>query len=73
MRYIYRSRVGVFYIMPDGEGRWWLGVDGERLGSFHSPQAAADDMSGQHTGYHPWDSLPKISEPTDLSEWEKLP
>jgi hypothetical protein len=73
MVYYYRSRVGTFWIRPQSSnpGRVQLGVGDEILGSYHSPQAAADDVYTQHTGFDAWDSLPSVTEPTDLSEWQK--
>jgi hypothetical protein len=72
MTYIYRSRVGVFFIVPNNQGGWWLGVDDERLGHFLSPQAAADAVYMQATGHYDWDCFPSVSGPTDLSEWERF-
>lgn len=69
MWYHYRSDVGTFWIGPDGSGRFRLGIDDERLGSYHSPKAAADDVYSQSTGCSEWDSLLATSEPSDLSEW----
>jgi hypothetical protein len=72
MRYFYKSRVGVFEISPQVSvpGRYALLLKGEFLGSYHSPQAAADDVYTQHTGDHDWDSLSSVTEPSDLTEWE---
>jgi hypothetical protein len=35
--------------MPVPEGRYAVVFDGENLGSYHSPAAAADDVSGGHS------------------------
>lgn len=77
MRYFYRSPVGIFYIVPNRDGRWTLGVvDDVKLGSYHSPYAAAGDVYAQATGYDAWDMLPVeklLYAPTDLGEWDRLP
>jgi hypothetical protein len=67
----YVSPVGVLWIKPQpGTDRVALGIDEEPLGSYHTPQAAADDVYTQHTGSHAWDSLTNVRLPRDLSEWE---
>jgi hypothetical protein len=70
--WIYRAQAGLFWIrpQPDAPGRFWLGIDDTVLGSYHAPQAAADDVYTQSTGCPAWDSLPSVTEPSDLSEWE---
>lgn len=69
MHYTYRSPVGLMEIVPAPDGRWWLIIDGERVGSYHRPEGAADDVYCQATGHHGWDALPNQLEPCDLSEW----
>ena len=69
MWYHYHSKVGTFWIGPDGERRFWLGIDEEKLGSYHSARAAADDVYTQSSGHAEWDSLPTVMEPCDLTEW----
>jgi hypothetical protein len=73
MVYYYRSSVGTFWIRPEpgSPSQVQLGVGDEVLGCYHSPEAAADDVYTQHTGYYAWDSLPSVTDPTDLSEWQK--
>ena len=71
--FFYRSPVGVFWIrpQPNSGGRFWLGIDDERLGSYHSPRAAADDVYCQATGWSEWDLLRRPNAPTDITEWER--
>jgi hypothetical protein len=66
----YQTPVGTFWIRPRGRV-FVLGIGDEDLGSYHSPQAAADDVFTRVTGYDPWDSSDVLDgeEPTDLSEW----
>ncbi len=75
MKYTYRTRVGTFCIrpQPNSPGRWWLCIGDDALGSYHSPEAAADDVYTQSTGHFEWDSLPPVEDPTDLSEWTPIP
>ena len=44
--------------------------DRELLGSYHSAEAAADDVYTQHTGWHEWDVPGRNNAPRDLGEWE---
>jgi hypothetical protein len=71
--YWFRSAVGVFWIRPQPghEGRYWLGIDDERLGSYHSPRSAADEVYMRHTGWHAWDRLRDADAPRDIGEWER--
>jgi len=71
--YFFRSPVGLFWIrpQPNSGGRFWLGIDDERLGSYHSLRAAADDVYSQATGFYRWDSLRRPDVPIDLTEWER--
>ncbi len=73
MVWYYKTRVGTFHIRPDAYNRhrWSLWIDDENLGSYDSPDAAADDVYTQHTGWNEWDSLPSVTQPTDLTEWRR--
>ncbi len=52
--YYTRTVVGTFWIRPDNVHGWSLFIDDDRnvelLGSYSSPEAAADDVYTQHTG-----------------------
>lgn len=72
--YIFRSNIGVFRIGVDpyNSGRLVLTLGDERLGYYHSPMAAADDVYVHCTGCYGWDCLDgKVDAPRDLSEWER--
>lgn len=71
--YHYKTQVGTFGISPDpvNSGRFHLCIDGDALGSYYSPMAAADDVYLQASGYPEWDSLEPVTSPIDLSEWTK--
>lgn len=65
----YQTNVGMFKIVRNKSGRFDLWIDNIQLGSYHSPNAAADDVYKQTTGWDEWDTLDTDSIPTDLSEW----
>lgn len=53
---------------PRETGLW---LDDELLGSYQSPEAAADDVYVQVTGHHAWDTLKNANPPIDLSGWQR--
>ena len=69
----YQTSKGKFWIKPQGNGRFLLGIDDEGLGSYITPKQAADDVYCCATGYYPWDALMIVDQPADLSEWNYLP
>lgn len=72
MRWRYRTRRGTVSILPV-QGRWGLFYDDENLGSYHSPEAAADDAARGHT-FTPSNGvdLGSIGIPYDLSDWDRF-
>lgn len=46
--YFYPTRWGKFAITLQPNGRWLVKLDDDNLGSYHSPQAALDDLLGDH-------------------------
>lgn len=67
--WVYNSKVGTFKIKQRPDGRFSLHVGDEYLGSYISPQQAADDVFMCATGYWPWDRQLMVDHPEDLSEW----
>ncbi len=69
MTYTFHTAKGPFYIVE--RGRWHVIYDGESLGSYHSPRAAASDLSGGHTS-SPGNGVDPaaLRIPEDLGEWE---
>jgi hypothetical protein len=71
--YYKHTAVGTFWIRPDNVHGWSLFIDEdgnvELLGSYSSPEAAADDVYTQHTGWNEWDIPNRPDVPTDLGEW----
>lgn len=70
--YKYQTRRGVVKLWPEPNGRYQVVYDDEGLGSYHSPEAAADDVSGGHT-FSPSNGVDfeELGVPGDLTEWEK--
>lgn len=70
--YIYESPVGLFTIQEE-QCCFVLRLDGEILGRYASPNAAANDVYLQSTGSYEWDdlSLP-VDVPTGIAEWSLL-
>ena len=46
--YVYRTTIGSFYIV-EHEGKFHPMFSGERLGSYETPQEAAENLAGGHT------------------------
>ncbi|MER3352353.1 MAG: hypothetical protein RLQ73_00085 [Hoeflea sp. D1-CHI-28] len=63
---------GTVSILPEPAGRWKVMFNEEHLGSYHSPEAAADDVSGGHTFEPSGDAdLSELGIPDNLGEWTK--
>lgn len=70
--WVFRTVRGPVYILPQ-QGRWAIVYDDENLGSYHSPQAAADDAAGGHTSTPSnGTDLADLAIPDDLGEWELI-
>jgi hypothetical protein len=72
MKYRYQTRKGVFEIVPKYE-RFEIIYEEESLGSYSSPEKAADDLSGGHT-CTPSNGIDtgNLGIPDDISEWERI-
>ena len=70
--YQFHTRAGTVSLIPEAGGRYKVMFDDENLGSYHSPEAAADDVSGGHT-FTPADGTDfgELDIPEDIGEWEK--
>ena len=66
----YKTSKGTFSISHQSDGRFLLGVGDEGLGSYATPEQAADHVFCCATGHYDWDALGTVDQPTDLSEWE---
>lgn len=70
--FYFPTRQGVVSIVPAPGGRFQVMFQGESLGSYHHPAAAADDVAGGHT-FTPSSGidLGRLGIPQDLSEWSR--
>ena len=69
--YAYKTRFGMFFIGQSPDGRFHPIFDDESLGSYGSPQQAADDLAGGHT-FSPSGGFDTstLGIPEDITEWE---
>ncbi|WP_299724826.1 hypothetical protein [uncultured Tateyamaria sp.] len=70
--YQFYTQQGTVSILPEPAGRWKVMYGEDNLGSYHSPEAAADDVSGGHT-FEPSNGvdLGELGIPDDLGDWTK--
>jgi hypothetical protein len=70
--YQYYTPHGAVSLIPEANGRYKVMFGDENLGSYHSPEAAAGDVSGGHT-FAPSNGvdLCELDISDDLGEWEK--
>jgi len=71
--YAYKTKVGTFFIGRSPDGRFHPIFDDESLGSYISPQQAADDLSGGHTfSTSGGIDTSTLGIPEDIGEWERV-
>jgi hypothetical protein len=70
-RYSFNTRAGTFHIV-NRKGRFHIIFREEDLGSYATPEQAADDLAGGHT-FSPSSGVDpgSLGIPGDLSEWEQ--
>lgn len=69
------SKIGVFFIrdQPDNTNQWDLFINGLFLGTFITPELAADAVYKRRTNYDEWDNIkPDRKIPHKLSEWKRV-
>lgn len=70
--YRYQTRAGTVSLVPDSDGRYRVIFHDEVLGSYHSAQAAADDVSGGHTfSASDGTDFAELDIPCDIGEWDR--
>ena len=70
--YLYKTTAGPFYI-AEHEERFHPLLSDESLGSYATPERAADDLAGGHTfASRTGVDTSSLGIPHDLSEWERL-
>ncbi len=72
--WVCETEVGIFYIRfdPRTRTRFLLEIGDEPLGWYFSPEAAADVVFLQETGWPQWDSRADITRPRDLAAWVRM-
>jgi len=73
MFYHYKTKFGTFWIRPDPDvsGQFRLYIGRTWIGSYFSPESAAEDVYTKTTGFDEWDLQDDIVlEPRDLSQWQ---
>jgi len=73
MAWRYTTRVGDFSVRQTPANRFVIELDGESLGSYHHPNAAADDLSGGHT-FTPSKGVDtaELGIPENIQEWKRV-
>lgn len=70
--YVRETRIGPFYI-AESEGWFHVIYGDESLGSYKTPEQAAEDVAGGHTFSIPGAiDTASLGIPYDLSEWQVL-
>ncbi|MDZ4088761.1 MAG: hypothetical protein U1E69_18375 [Tabrizicola sp.] len=70
--YHHTTHLGTISLIPESQGRYKVMISDENMGSYHSPQAAADDVANDHLGTTPWNvDLSTLGIPEDLGEWNR--
>ena len=71
--YVYETSAGAFYI-AEHNGRFHPLFHEEDLGSYATPQQAAEDLANGHTFSLPGGiDASDLGIPDDLAGWEKIP
>ena len=71
--YVFETSAGAFYI-AENKGRFHPIFREENLGSYATPQQAAEDLAGGHTFSLPGGIEPSdLGIPDELDGWEKIP
>ena len=67
----FRTRVGTFRIAQSTDGRWHPWFEDEDLGSYHSAQAACEDLAGGHTFWPSCGDPSRLGLPSEIGEWNR--
>lgn len=68
-RYTYRTRVGLFSIELQPNGRWEAMFEDERLGSYLTPQQALDDLASGAVHWPSCGDPSRFSLPDEIGDW----
>jgi hypothetical protein len=72
MEYLLNTEYARFELRQEPLGLWDLWVDGMPTITFESPEAAAESVYKQRSGYVVWDQLENPPAPENLDGWEKI-
>ncbi len=74
MYFRYQTAFGTFWIKPhpNRPDQYLLGFDDIPVGTYATPEEAAQDVYAQNTGWERWDTLMEISGPEHIGEWEQV-
>jgi hypothetical protein len=71
--YVTNTRIGPFYIAKSEDGHFHVIYDGTSLGSYATPEQAADDVAGGHTFSTPSGiDTASLGIPADVVEWQPV-
>ena len=72
MMYIFRTKSGTFTISPDEQcgGMFQLCIGGMWLGTYETPEQAAESLVQRKTGWFDWDRLPEPERECGLADWD---
>jgi hypothetical protein len=70
--WLFRTRIGEFRIQKLQNARYGLYLEDELLGSYHSPDGAAEAVHTCSTGHAGWDGSGPVCTPGDLSDWQYM-
>ncbi len=71
--YKWTTRLGPISLIPEPNGRYKVMIEDECMGSYHSPEAAAEDVAGDHLGSTPFNvDLDRLGISGDLGDWSRL-
>ena len=66
----FKTSTGLLRIQRLPNSRYGLYLDDELLGSYHSPDGAAEAVYTCSTGYRRWDGDGPVFTPRELREWQ---
>lgn len=69
--YLYQTREGAFVIRLH-KGRWHVLFEGENLGSYFTPQQAAEELADGSTEWPGILDPTTLEIPDDIGEWEPV-
>ena len=70
--FVWNTKIGPFYI-AEFQGRFHPVFEDDSLGSYSTPQQAAEDLAGGHTfSISSGIDTANLGIPDDITEWERL-